>query len=267
MSTAAPYISSAPIRTRRPALRPLALPTEHGGWGFLFEPVVLALAVRPSWDGALVALAFIFGFLTRQPLRLALQDALRGRSYPRTRWCWAFTIVYASLALTALGFAIAHATFAVLIPLGLVAPLGLVQILHDAHNRSRLLLPELAGATAMCSSAAAIAIAGNMRLIPAFALSAIILARTIPSIVYVRTLLQRAHGRKASSGPALALHAIAILVVAMFASKFAVAAMCVLFVRATIFLARETPPAAKKIGWSEIAFGTLVVILSGVAGS
>lgn len=264
MSTAAPYISSAPNRTRRPALRPLALPTEHGGWGFLFEPVVLALAVRPSWDGALVALAFIFGFLTRQPLRLALQDALRGRTYPRTPYCRAFAIGYATLAFASLIAAISISSFTLLIPLGLVAPLGLVQILHDANNRSRLLLPELAGATAMCSSAAAIAIAGGMRILPAFALSAIILARTIPSIVYVRTLLQRAHGRSASSAPALALHAIAILLVALFASKLAIVAMCVLFVRATILLARDVPPRAKQIGWIEVAFGVVVVILAAI---
>jgi hypothetical protein len=264
MSTAAPYISSASPRTRRPALRPLALPTEHGGWGFLFEPIVLALSVRPSWDGALVALAFVFAFLTRQPLRFALQDALRGRTFPRTRWCWGFAIGYATLAATALACAVAASSFAILIPLGLVAPLGLVQILHDAHNRSRQLLPELAGATAMCSSAAAIALAGNMRILPAFALSAIILARTIPSIVYVRTLLQRAHGKIASSAPALALHAAAILLVALFASTLAVVAMCLLFARATFFLAREVPPPAKRIGWTEVTFGVVVVILAAI---
>src|SRR5215212_11211122 len=87
------------------ALRPLALPTEHGGWGFLFEPIVLGLAVAPSWSGVLVAIAFIFGFLTRQPLKLALQDALREKWYPRTRWCWMFAIAYAVAALTAIAAA------------------------------------------------------------------------------------------------------------------------------------------------------------------
>jgi hypothetical protein len=245
----------------RPSLRPLALPTEHGGWGFLFEPLVLGLAVRPSWDGVLVAMAFVFGFLTRQPLRLALQDALRGRSYPRTRWCWIFACSYALAAIGSLGVAIAVAGWSIVIPLGLVAPLGITQILHDAYKKGRTLLPELAGSVAMASSAAAIALAGNMRILPAFALSGVIVARSIPSIVYVRTLLTRAHGDSAASWPALALHALAVVLVALFASKFAVAAMAILFVRAAIGLAR-TVPRAKTIGWMEIAFGAVTVILA-----
>ena len=252
-------LDAAPARPR-PSLRPLALPTEHGGWGFLFEPLVLGLAVRPSWDGALVAAAFIFGFLTRQPLRLALQDALRGRAYPRTRWCWMFACAYAMGAAVALVAAIALGGWSIVIPLGLVAPLGITQILHDAHNKGRALLPELAGSVAMASSAAAIAIAGNMRIVPALALSGVIVARSIPSIVYVRALLTRAHGDQTSSWPTLTLHALAVLLVALFAPKLAVVAMAILFVRAAIGLARPVPP-AKKIGWTEIAMGTLTVAL------
>lgn len=240
------------------------LPTEHGGWGFLCEPIVLALAVRPSWGGALVALAFALAFLARQPLRLALQDAARGRTYPRTHWCRGFALAYATLGGIVLGAAVMHSGWAVLIPLGLVVPLGVIQILHDAKNRGRMLLPELAGAAAMASSAAAIAIAGGMRILPALALSGIILARAIPSIVYVRTLLQRAHGKAASSSPAIALHAIAILLVALFASKLAVAAMCVLFARATWHLSRATIPRAQTIGWTEVTFGTLVVLCAAI---
>ena len=82
--------TTLPFPEPRVSLRPLALPAEHGGWGFLLEPIALGLAVRPSWGGALIAIAFACGFLTRQPLRLAMQDRLRGKSYPRTRWCWTF---------------------------------------------------------------------------------------------------------------------------------------------------------------------------------
>src|SRR5947209_15528656 len=57
-----------------PLLRPLALPTEHGGWGFLLEPLVLAMIVAPSWCGALICAAGVCGLLTRQPLKLAMQD-------------------------------------------------------------------------------------------------------------------------------------------------------------------------------------------------
>lgn len=252
MSTAV-YVLPQP----RPSLRPIALPTEHGGWGFLVEPILLAMLVAPSRAGALVALAYAFGFLTRQPLRFALQDARRGRVYPRTRWCWLFASAYAAAALLALAGAIALRGWTIVIPIGLVAPLGLTQILYDAHNRSRSLLPELAGAAAMCSGAAAVAIAAGMRIVPALALSGIVVARALPSIVYVRTLL----GHTKPKWPALALHVAAIAFVALFASNMAIVAMALLFVRAAWGLAHP-PPRAQKIGWTEIVFGLVTVLLA-----
>lgn len=245
------------------SLRPIALPTEHGGWGFLLEPIALGMAVRPSWGGALIAIAFVFGFLTRQPLRLVLQDLLRRKSYPRTRWCWTFALLYAFAAFAALAAAVVISGWAAILPIGVAAPLGITQIFYDAHNRGRALLPELGGALAMTSSAAAIALAGGMRIAPALALSVIIAARAIPSIVFVRTLMQRAHGQIAASWPAIALHTIAIPLVAMVATKLAVAAMVVLFTRAVWTLARPVPR-AKTIGYRELAFGAMTVILAAV---
>lgn len=255
-------MTSVPLPSRpQPALRPIALPTEHGGWGFLFEPIVLALAAAPSASGALVGLAFVCGFLVRQPLKLALQDALRAKRYPRTAWCWMFAAAYSLAAAATLALAVAREGLPVLIPIGLVAPLALTQVLYDSANRSRALLPELAGAAAMASSAAAIGIAGGMRLLAAFTLSGIILARALPAIVYVRTLLARAHGQSASSWPAMALHAAAIAAVASFAPLPATVAMVVLLVRALWGLAHPPPP-ARTIGWREVVFGTATVVLA-----
>jgi hypothetical protein len=242
------------------SLRPLALPTEHGGWGFLFEPLVLGLVVAPSIAGAFIALAALSAFLVRQPLKLAAQDTIRGRHYPRTRYCWMFAAGYALAALAAFAAAVALRGPAIFIPIGLVAPLGLIQILYDAYNRSREALPELAGAAAMSSIAAAIGIAGGMRVIPAFALAGIILARSIPSIVYVRALLKRAHGTAAPSWPSLLLHAVAIAAVATYASWFAVAAMAILLARGAWGLTHAVPR-AQTVGWREIAWGTVTVAL------
>jgi hypothetical protein len=247
----------------RVSFRPLALPTEHGGWGFLLEPIALGLAVRPSWGGALIAIAFVCGFLTRQPLRLALQDSLRRKSYPRTRWCWTFALSYALAALAALAAAVVIGGWSAIIPIAFVVPLGVTQVLYDARNRSRALLPELGGAVAMTSSAAAIAIAGGMRMMPALVLSGVMIARAIPSIVFVRTLLRRAHGQTAASWPALSLHAIAILFVAFCATKLAAIAMIVLFARAAWSLARPAPR-AKTIGVREIAYGAMTVVFAAV---
>ncbi len=245
-------------RAARPALRPLALPSEHGGWGLLFEPLVLGMAVAPSRAGALVAMAFVLAFLTRHPLKLALQDGGRGKSYPRTRWCWIFAASYAGSAAIALAAAILVSGWELTIPLVLAVPPGLVQIAYDSRNRSRTLLPEIGGAVAMSSSAAAIGVAGGLHLLPAVALSGVLVARSIPSIVYVRTLLQRAHGGTASSVPALVLHVAAVATVAFFAAPLAAVAMTLLLARAAWQLHRPVPP-ANRIGWSEIGWGAVTV--------
>lgn len=260
--SSSPFWHSTPASHPRPriALRPLALPVEHGGWGLLFEPIVLGLLVAPSWGGLFIGLAYLSGFLVRQPLKLALQDLLRHKSYPRTPWCWGLAAGYASLALFALAAALAFGGVAALLVIAASAPLALIQIGYDAKNKSRALLPELGGAIALSSSAAAIAVAANRPLLAAVALSAIILARAIPTIAYVRALVTRSHKQNAASWPALSLHALAIVAVATFAPLLATVAMVLLFARAAWGLTHP-PQKAKTIGWTEIVWGIVTVTL------
>jgi hypothetical protein len=253
-----------PPTPARPALRPLALPTEHGGWGFLFEPIAVGLAIAPSWGGILLALAFCFGFLTRQPLKLALQDLLRRKAYPRTRWCWILAAVYSIAGFGTLALAVMLSGWIVIVPIAIVTPLGITQIVFDARNRSRVLLPELGGAVAMSSSAAAIALAGGFRLLPAIALSGIVVARAIPAILHVRTLIQRKHGRTSSGWPSVVAHAVALSAVAFAGQPLIIGMFTLLLARAVWGLNRPVP-AAKTIGWTEIALGVATVVAVAVS--
>ena len=245
------YASVAkPAAAPRVSLRPIALPNEHGGWGFLFEPLVLGLAVAPSLAGALIAVASIFGFLTRQPLKFAMQDALRHKTYPRTKACWLIASIYASGAVAAVSAAVIVSSWRLLVPFAIVAPLAAVALVADARNQSRNLVPELAGAIAMTSSAAAIAVAAAQPWI----FVVLLVACNVSAIVYVRALFKRAH-------PAwpIVLH-IAGVAAALFFGWLAVVAMLILLVRAIAGLASEVPR-AKTIGWREIAFGAMSVTL------
>jgi len=244
----------------RPALRPLVLPTEHGGWGFLLEPLVLGLLVKPSFSGALIALAALFGFLTRQPLKLAMQDAQRRKTYPRTFWCRSFALGYLALAAISIAGAIVISGWTLAIPFAIVAPLAVVTLIADAKNRSRRLLPELAGSIAMASTAAAIGLAGGLSFLASFSLMALIIVRGIPSILYVRTLLRRAHKQVASSVPPVVAHVVAVPLAYFAGSLFAVAATVALLARAAWGLTHEVP-SAKTVGWREIAWGAVTVVL------
>lgn len=65
--------ASAPVESQdrspaaarqRPLWRSVAVPSEHGGWGLTFEPVLLGLIVAPSWAGVAIGVAAIVAILT-----------------------------------------------------------------------------------------------------------------------------------------------------------------------------------------------------------
>lgn len=248
-------MTAVPLPSRPVALRPLALPAEHGGWGFLFEPILVGMLVAPSWGGSLIAAAALFGFLARHPLKLAIQDAVRGRSYPRTFWCRALAASYLLAALLSLLGAVLMSGTGMLIPFALAMPFAALQAWRDARNHGRELLAEVSGAVALASTVAVIALAGGVGAEVAYGLAGIVIARFVPAILYVRTLLGRL-----PAWCAWTAHIVALVAIAAYARPLAVAAMVVLLTRAAWGLTHE-PPRAKTVGWREIAFGAVTVVL------
>ena len=246
---------------RRIAIRPLALPSEHGGWGFLLEPIVFALIVAPSWAGGLTAVAAIGAFLARHPLKLAAQDLLRRRTYPRTSICFRLGWAYGSIAALALTVACAIGGARLLIPMAIAAPLAFVQFAADARNHGRALMPEFAGAVAMGGVAAAIVLGGGGSIVFAAILWSLLILRTVPALVRVRAVLHRTRARVVA---AIALHVIALaLVVKMPVAVIAV--MALLLGRAVIMLTMKRPPAAKTVGISELVVGGVSIVAMALA--
>lgn len=246
-------------------LKTVALPTEHGGWGITLEPVLLGLLVAPSLAGAGLALATVGAFLARHPLKIVAGDRRRGRRFARTPYAERFTLVYAAAAVVGLGVAVfASADYAFLLPLAAAAPLAGLQLWYDAAGRSRGLLPELAGSLAMGSVACSLALAGGAGWPLALGLWALLAARFVPAILYVRARLAELQGQGLSRWPSLLAHASALGAVAALAwFKFlpwlAVVVLAVLLARAAYGFARRWPSTAKRVGFGEIALGALTV--------
>lgn len=247
-------------------LRLIALPTEHGGWGFLLEPIVLGLALAPTWAGLLLGIAALGAFLTRHPFQLALGDRQRGKRYPRTALAERFVLGYGTIAALALlgAFWLAEASFWQ--ALALAAPLALAQQVYDFRKQSRALLPEIAGAAALAALTPAITLAAGWAALPSFALWAILVARAIPAILYVRVRIRRLRGIAAAATPALLAHGVALagvagLVAAGVAPWTALLALAALLARAIYGLSpRRTAVRAATIGFQEMAFGVLIVV-------
>lgn len=251
-------------------LKTIALPTSHGGWGFLLEPILLGLLLAPSAAGLWLAVSALGAFLAQQPLKLALSDRQKRRRYPRSVWAEriaAFYIGAAALGLMAALFTAGHTFWLALV---LAAPLALVQLYYDAKNRGREFIPELFGAGALGAVASAVVLAGGWPVGVALALWAILLARALGSIVYVRARLRLERRQAINKTRVWTAHGLGLVVVgalAIFgvAPWLAVLALAILLMRALAGLsAYRQPVVAKTVGFQEMGYGLLTVVLTAV---
>ena len=241
-------VTTAPFPRPSISIRPLALPSEHGGWGLLLEPVVLAMLVAPSLAGSLIGLGAVAMFLMRHPLKLAVHDRMAGRRYPRTGFCELLAGGYALGAMLAFAAAWTLAGPRPLLFLTAALPFAAIQFGYDVRNRGRRAIAEVAGAIVPASLAAAIAIAAGSA--AALTLSVLILCRSIPAVLYVRTTL-----RGTSRAPMLAAHLMAAAIALAIAPLTAGVAMLLLLTRAIV----PTRATAKIVGLREVAWGAMVV--------
>ena len=187
-------------------IRGIALPNEHGSWGILLEPLVSSLAVAPSAGGVLAALFVIGAFLLRQPSKILVADLTQGRRLPQTRAAAAFVAGFGMLAAAGALGALITVQPSSLIPLIALVPFGAYQLYNDVSRRSRNLIPELAGSAAISASAPAIALAGGWQVPEALALWGLFIARSVPSIVYIRQRLRLEKGKQFTRRAPFFLH-------------------------------------------------------------
>ncbi|NPV65582.1 MAG: YwiC-like family protein [Anaerolineae bacterium] len=248
-------------------LKSVAIPSEHGGWGFLLEPLILGLLLAPTAAGLGITLGTAGAFLARHPLKLAVADWRRGRRFARTRLAEQVAAAYVLIALLGLVLAIALAGPGILAPLLIAIPLGLLQLAFDFRGQSRHLLPELAGPVALATSATMIALAGGWQLQPALLLTLLLTARAIPSILYVRARLRLSKGQPAWPAAAILCHLAGVALVAALAAAgltpwLAFIALSILTLRAAwVLQQRHRDVPARVIGFLEIGFGLLTALL------
>lgn len=247
-------------------LKTIALPNEHGGWGFTLEPVLLGLLVAPTLAGLGLGVFALAAFFTRHPLKLWLADVRKGKRFPRTPVAGRFALAYATVGALGLLLAFGRAEGPFYWPLLAALPLIAVQLWFDAHNKGRNLLPEVAGAAAMGSVAAGIGLAGGLEPPLAPGLWLVLAARSYAAIHYARTQVMRARGLAVPFRPAYLAQLIAVGGLLLGAAAGWVPWLGVLAVGLLLPFSAYTfarpPVPAKVVGWSQMAFGLLVVVLT-----
>ncbi len=249
-------------------MRAVALPIEHGGWGFLFEAVVLGLLVAPSWAGLLLGLATTALFLVHQPLRIAVRDHLNRRRVPRTRLAERFASGYLAVGLIAFALAAIVSQHPFQSVLLLALPFAGIQAVYDAMGRNRSALAEVTGVLALAVSSSMIVLAGGWTLVPALALWVLLSARAITTILYVRDRLRLERGKPDQRRVTLAVHIAALVVVGGLTVVgllpwSAAIVVGILLARAARGLSRfRRSLAPRLIGRQEIIYSVLLIAAS-----
>lgn len=257
---------AAPVRKAN--LRQIALPIEHGSWGFLLEPIAAGLAIAFSASGIYVVLAVVGTFLARRPFQiLVMQRRVRSVNTPAFK----FLAAYSLIALAGFTGLIVTAAAPVFVPFAIALPIAVFQLYTEITQRGRQLTAELAGAVIMPSSAAAMIFAAGGTLVQAGTIWLFFIARFVPSILYVRNRLNLEKGKQSSFYVPAALHLFALISVTVLANTsylplLTIPAFAVLLARSFIGLSSfRRRVKAMKIGVLEIIYG-LIVVLSLIVG-
>lgn len=272
--------SSVPLlatRVKASALRPanagdaglasVFLPKEHGSWSLALEPLALGLIVAPSFAGGALAAVALAGFFARRPFKAAFapQHSVRRRDSREA------LVTLMALALAGAFEAYVLGAPAAWWPLALAAPLALLFAWFDAQGESRAAAAELAGSAAFAVLPVTFASLAGWTWPAALSLGAIALARSVPTIMTVRTSLRLRKSQAARPSMAIVTSVAALAVVVVLAAEkvvpiFAAIGAAFLLAR-TVWLVTSFRPqwSAKHIGMMEAVVGAAYV--AGIASA
>lgn len=273
--------SSTPSRTVAPKstglVRAVALPSEHGGWSLSLEPAILGLLVAPSWSGVILSIVGLLAFVARTPLKVAMVDRWRDRRLART--ILAERILFAELVGLAL---LLWAAFALSDhqnwwwPLVLATPLFAVELWYDMQSRGRRLIPLVAGPIGIGALAASVVYVGGGSTVLGLGAWLAVSIRAVAAILFVRYQVARVHGRATASPLRTGLVQIGagLVAIAAWVAGFVpgltrllpwpVALLVAIIVGIHFTLSRRPAPAAKIVGFQQLALGIVFVIVAGL---
>ena len=250
----------------RPRIRSIALPTEHGGWGFTLEPILLGLLVAHSATAWEISAAALGIFLARRPVKLFSTDLVRGRWLPRSTIALVFALLYGGLAVAGTIGAFVTAEGPFWIPVLVALPFALFALHADAHSKNRALAAELFGSIAMGATVTAITIGSGWEFLPAFGLWFVLAARDVAAISLVRGQVRRLKGKPSDASTIYTVQAGSVAAVAVAATLGAVPWLAVVatgMVGLVAVVSLNRPPVeARIIGWTQMGVGLMVVLIT-----
>ncbi|MGD9898618.1 MAG: YwiC-like family protein [Calditrichaceae bacterium] len=248
-------------------LKKIALPQEHGSWGYTLEPVFLGLLTVFSFDGLILGIAAMAAFMSRNPLKIWFKERKSTKNRIKARYAGNFSIFYLILSSIGFGYVLLFVGQMMLVPMVMVFPFIIVYVIFDASNQAKSLLPELSGAAAFAMMGSLIAMAGGWIIFDALFLWVISMGRSVTTTLYVRTRLNLRRNEETQIGFQRMTHSAVIMIffVLYLIKKIpllAVIGVIILTVRSeTGILPVFRQQLPKSIGVQEFIFGAVYVSL------
>lgn len=249
--------------------RSVALPPEHGSWGFLLEPILLGLLSAPSWGGGGIALGMFGLFLLRWSSKVWLTSR-RQKRIERSQLALRFCLFYVLLMGVGFGVALWLSGLQPLLFLLLAVPFGVLFAWYDWQNQSRSWQAELLGPVTFAVTAVSVALAGGLSVGVALSLWLLLICRAVPSVLYVRARIRLEKGKAYQFRLVQVSHLGALIVIAIgwgwgWFSALTLAVFALLGMRAVVGLSEyRREVSIKLIGMAELFWGVLLVLVVGL---
>jgi len=234
------------------------LPKEHGSWSLALEPIIFGLLIVPSFAGGALALSATAAFFIRRPMKALFKAHDRASFFA--------LCIFSTIALIGFAQVLILGGITPLWPLIPAIPLGALYLYWDRENEARAAAAELIGSGLFALVPAIMASLAGHGMVFALSLSALMLARSAPAILTVRTWLRRRKGQPASRSAAVAATVISVGTVNLLAREghvptIAHALILLSSVRLALLFARTPDWPAKHIGMAEAIFGLAYILI------
>ncbi len=244
----------------------LTLPKEHGSWSLALEPVAFGLLVAPSAAGAALALAAVSGFFLRRPMKLLLSR----KSDPCQPLAARSLAILLLTGLTGLLLAVRFGAAGGWWPLLPAALAGMVFAWCDNRNEAREGAAEIAGVVSFSLLPAAFGALAGWSVAASLALAAIMLVRSVPTVLTVRTTIRIRKGRPYIIAPALLTAGAGVFLIAWLAALrlapwLALVFSLILAARTAWLLLWRPQLTAKTVGITEAVLGGMIVVVLALA--
>lgn len=235
------------------------LPKEHGSWSLALEPIVFGLLLAYSPAGGALAVAAVAAFFLRRPLK-----RLRTRCESASAGA---VLLFGLCAVGGLTVSVVLGGGPPLCWLIPALPLAGLFLHWDRQNESRATHAELAACGVFAFLPAAMAAQAGLPERTALAFCILMLARSLPTVLIIRTYLRRRKGHEISASPTVIATAVTLIAVFAVAAADTIPWLVVSLVALAALRLLLLVPAiapnwpARRIGIVEACFGLLFLLV------